>query len=245
MTRRARLPAFTLIELLVVVAVIAVLAALLFPVFAQAREKARSARCVSNLRQLTMAIHEYMQDWEGGLPEFYQAGSSPEQWVSFRWFGHIMPYLKDREILHCPADPIRNGLRAVDDARKRWADLPVLPALSYGFNFWLQQSRETTIALPADTVLLGDGAWLQCLDARPVGGTANSSCYAYANGTRAASKNLTRVGQAGEERHGNGSNIAFFDGHVRFIPADQFRKRRQGVACAEYPLVQLDCELWK
>src|SRR4051794_1908915 len=66
--RRNRLAAFTLIELLVVIAIIAILAAILFPVFAQAREKARATSCVSNFKQLATGVLMYTQDYDGGYP---------------------------------------------------------------------------------------------------------------------------------------------------------------------------------
>jgi len=66
--RRQRQTAFTLIELLVVIAIIAVIAAILFPVFASARDKARQAGCLSNLRQIGQALHLYVQDWDERLP---------------------------------------------------------------------------------------------------------------------------------------------------------------------------------
>src|SRR5207302_5003455 len=74
--------AFTLIELLVVVAIIAILAAILFPVFAQAREKARTATCTSNLRQLVTATQMYLQDYDGYFfPHDYR--------TNIYWFGQI------------------------------------------------------------------------------------------------------------------------------------------------------------
>src|SRR4051794_23044778 len=60
--------AFTLIELLVVIAIIAILAAILFPVFAQAREKARQATCQSNLKQIGTAFSLYLQDYDETFP---------------------------------------------------------------------------------------------------------------------------------------------------------------------------------
>ena len=67
---------FTLIELLVVIAIIAILAAILFPVFAQAREKARAATCVSNLKQIGNAMMMYVQDYDERLPGAASPGSN-------------------------------------------------------------------------------------------------------------------------------------------------------------------------
>src|SRR5947207_1777505 len=63
-----RRPGFTLIELLVVIAIIAILAAILFPVFAQAREKARQTTCLSNLRQMGWGLQMYGQDYDERMP---------------------------------------------------------------------------------------------------------------------------------------------------------------------------------
>ena len=67
-TNNLRLKGFTLIELLVVIAIIAILAAILFPVFAQAREKARQATCVSNMKQIGLGVLMYAQDYDEAFP---------------------------------------------------------------------------------------------------------------------------------------------------------------------------------
>src|ERR1700753_3689508 len=71
---QARTSAFTLSELLVVIAIIAILAAILFPVFAQAREKARAAACLSNMKQISTGMLMYEQDYDETLPETGLAG---------------------------------------------------------------------------------------------------------------------------------------------------------------------------
>jgi prepilin-type N-terminal cleavage/methylation domain-containing protein/prepilin-type processing-associated H-X9-DG protein len=108
------LRAFTLIELLVVIAIIAILAAILFPVFAQAREKARSASCSSNLKQLAIALQMYQQDYDEtlfgsfALPAPYNAtkpdGTNLIKMLGggLNWF--LTPYTKNQQILLCPSD---------------------------------------------------------------------------------------------------------------------------------------------
>src|SRR5436309_12319429 len=87
---RTRRSGFTLIELLVVIAIIAILAAILFPVFSQARAKARQATCVSNVRQLGIAFMGYVQDYDETYPPVdYDAGG-----VRWTWPELVNPYIK-------------------------------------------------------------------------------------------------------------------------------------------------------
>jgi len=105
--------AFTLIELLVVVAIIAILAAVLFPAYTRARESARVANCMSNIRQLALATMLYLQDYDERFPPAEYWGEYP---VKQYWFGYrlgpsqfdssrglLQPYLKSREIQRCPS----------------------------------------------------------------------------------------------------------------------------------------------
>ncbi len=82
---------FTLIELLVVIAIIAILAAILFPVFAQAREKARTIVCTSNMKQMGLAFMMYCQDWDETYPPAHY------------WKSRLDPYMKNRELFKCPS----------------------------------------------------------------------------------------------------------------------------------------------
>jgi prepilin-type N-terminal cleavage/methylation domain-containing protein/prepilin-type processing-associated H-X9-DG protein len=83
---------FTLIELLVVIAIIAILAAILFPVFAQAREKARAITCVSNQKQIALGLAQYIQDYDETYPFDHYA---PTPATDVNWFGAIYPYVKN------------------------------------------------------------------------------------------------------------------------------------------------------
>ncbi|MGD2175084.1 MAG: DUF1559 domain-containing protein [Candidatus Brocadiaceae bacterium] len=103
---------FTLIELLVVIAIIAILAAILFPVFARAREKARQTSCLSNMKQMTMAVLMYTADHDEWLPPPHLGTQIPNQACAilnptggatcYNWAVQVQPYVRNRGLLSCP-----------------------------------------------------------------------------------------------------------------------------------------------
>src|SRR5579871_4816989 len=95
---------FTLIELLVVIAIIAVLAAILFPVFAQAREKARQISCLSNLKQQGTATYMYVQDYDETFPLGIYLGSQNGMACGMTSYHEIVPYQKNADVQKCPSD---------------------------------------------------------------------------------------------------------------------------------------------
>lgn len=104
---RERRLAFTLIELLVVIAVVGVLVALLFPVYAQAREKARQSSCATQMRQMSMAVFLYLQDYD----EHFPLAASATTTGFLNWHHFVEPYAKNRQIWVCPSAmlPVRNS----------------------------------------------------------------------------------------------------------------------------------------
>jgi prepilin-type N-terminal cleavage/methylation domain-containing protein len=114
MEKSVRKPAFTLIELLVVIAIIAILAAILFPVFAQARDKARQATCVSNMKQIGLAMNMYLQDYDETFPILpwdgmdYGTGWDANRLpyvTRFTWIMQYHPYVKNKQVWVCASDP--------------------------------------------------------------------------------------------------------------------------------------------
>jgi prepilin-type N-terminal cleavage/methylation domain-containing protein/prepilin-type processing-associated H-X9-DG protein len=86
---------FTLIELLVVIAIIAILAAILFPVFAQAREKARAISCLSNTKNIATAIQMYAQDYDEGIVPWWASPGFGAKTKDRFWVGRLQPYIKN------------------------------------------------------------------------------------------------------------------------------------------------------
>jgi len=145
---RKSVQGFTLIELLVVIAIIAILAAILFPVFAQAREKARQASCISNNKQVGLAILQYVQDYDENMP-------SGRNQPGLGWANQTYPYMKNTQVYKCPDDPTQNvqtGANPGDPGVGK-------QACSYIYNLNIPVSAPALAALnaPASTVLACEG----------------------------------------------------------------------------------------
>jgi prepilin-type N-terminal cleavage/methylation domain-containing protein len=211
---RLRCRGFTLIELLVVIAIIAILAAILFPVFAQAREQARSAACLSNLKQLGTAITMYRSDWDsrgpfsGWPPSFsgqfnvHSANSVYEQ----DWQCSIQPYLKNAMVLRCPSD------------KTPYADRPV----SYLYNPYMAINREpapeTAFPNAAEICLVWEGFGPKESATQKVPDNAPLPKNAYRQyapwGYRAQDIADPKNGLV---RHRSGGNVIYFDTHARYV----------------------------
>jgi prepilin-type N-terminal cleavage/methylation domain-containing protein/prepilin-type processing-associated H-X9-DG protein len=189
---------FTLIELLVVIAIIAILAAILFPVFARAREAARSASCRSNLKQLGTAFQMYSQDYDGmavsvGLtmpPSELRAGATRADWAD-----HVYPYVKNRGAYVCASAAYlvpTSGYGIDGGYGLNWV---------YFSNFNAVKSTEDVV-YPADTILLTD----------------STGYYAVGGSGGPAAGWAARVAA----RHNEAVNIAWLDGHVSTKRPTQF-----------------------
>ena len=211
--------AFTLIELLVVIAIIAILAAILFPVFAQARAKARQTSCLSNLKQVGLGILQYTQDYDEAFPlSVVHPTSPPPAGAIVGWADAIQPYIKNRQVFQCPSEP------------SPASDL----AHSAGYtDYWMNknagdgQQTLPVLANSALTVLIGDGG------SAGAGVIANSTARYRTNGCNGAG-DATAAGldrfqpvcggpglatnlAGGGWRHSEGASYGFADGHVKWI----------------------------
>ncbi|HZT41032.1 MAG TPA: prepilin-type N-terminal cleavage/methylation domain-containing protein [Chthonomonadaceae bacterium] len=208
---------FTLIELLVVIAIIAILAAILFPVFAQAREKARATSCLSNIKQVMLGEMMYVQDYDD--VHSWTWGWSP-QWIP--WHQAVDPYIKNKQIWKCPDDAWSRGQDAANPSQ------PAIP-VTYSQNFrWPQSdwgwssnsysylmspaaSAEATIPAPATTIFVAERPnWYHQWSE----GWATEVFWDYSE---------FNMQGGGATEHSLGSNYALCDGHAKWMRENQTR----------------------
>jgi prepilin-type N-terminal cleavage/methylation domain-containing protein/prepilin-type processing-associated H-X9-DG protein len=229
-----RTAGFTLLELLVVVAIIATLAAILFPVFAQARSKARAVVCLSSVKQWGMATLLYTQDYDERFPRFYRQvpnwnranlGGVPTLGAGgYYWHEAIFSYIPNHSTLLCP-----EAQGAVNQF-----------CLPYGWNWaFVHDNALAEYPFPAETLVIADGRGRLSTDKdrtvcagappefpRPCADCIDEGKYIYAHGlippAAAASDpnniDLTANWSVSPRHHGK-ANIVFMDGHAKAVDA--------------------------
>jgi len=248
---RRKPKAFTLIELLVVIAIIAILAAILFPVFAQAREKARQAACLSNTRQMALAVMQYNQDYDELLPV---VGDNAQ--CRGRWQWQILPYVKNGDVFTCPNLP-----------NNKWNTTPGTPAApcdpntklgqgdvsGYGWSGALNyDNRDNSypntsgysiaeIRKPAETILIGDvsfdgEAGYYMYPKNPALATSGMNAWYFPQFRHNTSQTKSYTSPAGKKGQtvfpmpiAGRANFVFLDGHAKSLDV--------GTAFKEAPLV--------
>lgn len=226
--------AFTLIELLVVIAIIAILAAILFPVFAKARKRANQTTCISNQRQVGIALMSYAGDNDSRLPRSSwnnDDSSHPvmtEDCPSFGYDMLIMPYLKSWEVFVCP-DQLFWPTWDNSSAKVKPDPAPPSPSkgfVSYGYSYKVVEAakggRPTLAAFkdPAGTILLAENewGWHDTYEPKTFNGKATGSTLVNLCNTpevRAAKY---------PERHFGRCDYIFSDGHVQSLKYEQTKE---------------------
>ncbi|NLO06700.1 MAG: prepilin-type N-terminal cleavage/methylation domain-containing protein [candidate division WS1 bacterium] len=188
---------FTLIELLVVIAIIAILAAILFPVFARARAKARQTACLSNVKQISLALMMYAQDHDETCP---RTGGA--------WWEPLMPYVKNAQVFRTPAYS--------DDATAS-SDYVINGLILHGetiASFERPADQIAIVVRAPGSASLGYHPWPN--DYNPGPPTWDDlSLYVGGSG---ASWFTARIGH---DVHNDGSNYGFMDGHAKWYRWEQ------------------------
>jgi len=183
---------FTLIELLVVIAIIAILAAILFPVFAQAREKARQTSCLSNMKQLALSALMYTQDYDekfptAGVYDWSDNGGTIDPGTHY-WPQRLEPYIKSIGVLRCPSD----GGPSTAESNYNWSG----PYISYATNSLmggaqLPDNHQRGVFAVYSTDWIGQGWFF------PNGGTAMAAINRPAETIALAEKHSSDVAKTG------------------------------------------------
>lgn len=209
-TRRASY-GFTLIELLVVIAIIAILAAILFPVFARAREKARQASCLSNCKQIGLAMHMYIDDYD---EQFCVVTCTAT--TDYKWFDPINPYIKNKQVLFCPS------LRGQSSTGTPKADYLLNGCFAKG-------AALSLFEYPAEQIMVAERESSKPREGYqpwPNDGVSWDNLSTYQHGSPAHDHfaHLAR-----DTRHNGGSNYTFADGHAKWLRWDATFKGGEGL----------------
>ena len=221
--QRNRRRAFTLIELLVVIAIIAILAAILFPVFAKAREKARTSSCQSNLKQIGIAMVQYTQDFdEKFVKAHFDGNPAGVTGAAGKWMEAIQPYCKSTQIFDCPS---KN--RAILNYQPRVVTANATPPPNYFYSsyacnstYWGAGTALMSPMGPAQVSLASCQAPATCIIVIDGNGYFEVAWDTQAN---QAQPDLTLSCPALHSaylRHMERANALFCDGHVKAMGMD-------------------------
>jgi prepilin-type N-terminal cleavage/methylation domain-containing protein/prepilin-type processing-associated H-X9-DG protein len=209
MFQRPRRTGFTLIELLVVIAIIAILAAILFPVFAKAREKARQISCLSNLRQLTLGILMYAQDYDETMPlayypdwlHYWDCTLDPVTWTE-SGPGIVDAYVRNGQIRGCPTFIVSGSDRKYTGYAYNTSFLGANPLDPWGPG--RGPASLGSVGDPTGTVMLCDSAIYSSYSGTVIG-----------NNLLKAPGEVDYYGPQVHFRHNGTANVAYVDGHAK------------------------------